>query len=92
MKKKKFEVMIIDEAQNIKNAKAGITKSVKKINANTKFALTGTPIENSILELWSIFDFIMPGFLSSAKKFQEKYHFSDFDDKASDMLSHLKDK
>ena len=87
---KKFEVMIIDEAQNIKNAKAGITKSVKKINANTKFALTGTPIENSILELWSIFDFIMPGFLSSAKKFQEKYHFSDFDDKANDMLSHLK--
>lgn len=85
-----FTCAVIDEAQNIKNAKAGITKAVKRINASVKFALTGTPIENSIVELWSIFDFIMPGFLSSMKKFQEKYHFSDFDSNANDVISHLK--
>ena len=63
-----FNTMVIDEAQNIKNNMAGITKVVKKINAENKFALTGTPLENSILELWSIFDFIMPGYLASLTK------------------------
>ena len=67
-----FKVMVIDEAQNIKNPTAMLTKSVKSIKSTVKVALTGTPIENSILELWSIFDYIMPGFLSSKNKFKEK--------------------
>ena len=61
---KDYRVFVIDEAQNIKNPKTGLTKAVKSITAETKIALTGTPIENTITELWSIFDFIMPGFLS----------------------------
>ena len=65
----KFDYCIIDEAQNIKNPLASATDAVKAINANNKFALTGTPIENNLLELWSIFDFIMPGYLYSLTKF-----------------------
>ncbi len=85
-----FKVMFIDEAQSIKNPNAMITKSVKKINADTKFALTGTPLENSIIELWSIFDFIMPGFLGSLNKFNEKYHFKDNDSSYNEKLIKLK--
>ena len=68
-----FDYCIIDEAQNIKNPKSQNTKTIKSINAKTKIALTGTPIENNLLELWSIFDFIMPGYLFNEKKFKEKY-------------------
>ncbi|PJI10281.1 DNA helicase [Clostridium sp. CT7] len=68
-----FDYCIIDEAQNIKNASAKSSQAVKKIKADTKFALTGTPIENSLMELWSIFDFIMPGYLYSREKFEEKF-------------------
>ncbi len=74
-----FKTMIIDEAQNIKNVNTEITKTVKSIKADTKFALTGTPIENSILELWSIFDFIMPGFLASLPTFDKKYKIKDLE-------------
>lgn len=65
-----FDYCIIDEAQNIKNPDSIITKSVKEVNANVKFALTGTPVENNLMELWSIFDFVMPGYLYSKKKFE----------------------
>ena len=68
-----FDYLIIDEAQNIKNPKAQNTKVIKEINAKVKFALTGTPIENSLVELWSIFDFIMPGYLFDEKKFKKKF-------------------
>ena len=84
-----FNTMVIDEAQNIKNNMAGITKVVKKINAETKFALTGTPLENSILELWSIFDFIMPGYLASLTKFQSKYKIKDFDEDSEILIKGL---
>ena len=68
-----FDYCIIDEAQNIKNSKAQNTKVIKEIKAKVKFALTGTPIENSLVELWSIFDFIMPGYLFDEKKFKQKF-------------------
>lgn len=84
-----FKVCVIDEAQNIKNPQAGITKVVKKINSQTKIALTGTPIENSTIELWSIFDFIMPGFLASEQAFHRKYNIKDFDDDTNNKLSLL---
>ena len=64
-----FDYCIIDEAQNIKNPLASSTNAVKGIKAKTRFALTGTPIENNLLELWSIFDFIMPGYLYTLTKF-----------------------
>ena len=84
-----FHAILIDEAQNIKNNMAGITKVVKSINADVKFALTGTPLENSILELWSIFDFIMPGYLASLAKFQAKYKIKDFDEDSQKLLTGL---
>ncbi len=83
-----FKTMIIDEAQNIKNVNTEVTKTVKSIKANTKIALTGTPIENSLLELWSIFDFIMPGFLANLQTFDRKYKIRDInedDDKINNL-------
>lgn len=87
--KLEFEVMIIDEAQNIKNPKAGITTSSKEIKANCKIALTGTPVENSVIELWSIFDFIMPGFFTNLMKFQSIYNIKDFSDEKINILNKL---
>ena len=88
-KDKEFHTMFIDEAQSIKNYIAGITRVVKGIKAGTKFALTGTPLENSPLELWSIFDYIMPGYLSSADKFRVKYRITDFDENTNKLLDNL---
>ncbi len=66
-----FECMIIDEAQFIKNQTTQVARAVKSISASFKAALTGTPIENRLSELWSIFDFCMPGYLFSYKNFKE---------------------
>ena len=66
-----FAIQVIDEAQYIKNAGTQAAKGVKKITAAFKLALTGTPIENRLSELWSIFDYLMPGFLHSYQKFRE---------------------
>ncbi|MGN1033592.1 MAG: SNF2-related protein, partial [Intestinibacter sp.] len=66
-----FDYLVIDEAQNIKNPNSETTKSIKKIKAKSKFALTGTPIENNLVELWSIFDFVMPGYLYTKSKFEK---------------------
>ena len=68
-----FEVVIVDEAQYIKNRDAKITKYVKLLNSKVKIALTGTPIENSVSDLWSIFDFIMPGMLGNYQSFMDRY-------------------
>lgn len=84
-----FDICIIDEAQAIKNYQAGMTKEIKKIKAKTKFALTGTPLENSVLELWSIFDFIMPGYLNGIKTFRELYGVSEVDDYSLKKLEKL---
>ena len=68
-----FRFQIIDEAQYIKNATTQSAKAVKQIQAQTRFALTGTPIENRLSELWSIFDYLMPGFLFGYQKFKKEY-------------------
>lgn len=78
-----FDTCIIDEAQNIKNVHAETTKIVKSIHAENHFALTGTPIENSILELWSIFDFLMPGFMPNLTKFKHTYTVKSIEEDAS---------
>ena len=66
-----FNYGILDEAQYIKNVHALKTKSVKELKALHRFALTGTPIENSVVDLWSIFDYIMPGYFEELQKFRE---------------------
>lgn len=68
-----FNHCFLDEAQYIKNPTSQNARSVKLIRANTRYALTGTPMENSLDELWSIFDFIMPGMLLSHNKFRKLY-------------------
>lgn len=68
-----FNNIILDEGQNIKNYKAQITSKVKRLKGNNRFILTGTPIENNLNELWSLFDFIMPGYLYSNREFNDKF-------------------
>ncbi len=69
----KFKYVIADEAQYLKNSNTKNAKAIKQIKAETRYALTGTPIENSLAELWSIFDFIMPGYLFTYRKFKNIY-------------------
>ena len=64
-------LVILDEAQAIKNPGADQTRAVKKLKGRAKIALTGTPVENRLSDLWSIFDFLCPGLLGSARKFKE---------------------
>ena len=71
-----FDCCIIDEAQNIKNYLAQNTKVIKEVKAKVRFALTGTPMENNLTELWSIFDFILPNYLYSKEVFESKFIFS----------------
>ena len=66
------KVVIIDEAQAIKNYQTKNSEAVKEIRSVSRFAITGTPIENSLTELWSIFDYIMPGFLANLQTFDKK--------------------
>lgn len=68
-----FTYAILDEAQHIKNRGTRNAKSVKMIKASHRLILSGTPIENSLEELWSLFDFLMPGFLGTFERFMEKY-------------------
>lgn len=72
-KDKSFDHFFIDEAQFIKNPNSLSAKAVKLIPAKHRFALTGTPVENALSELWSIFDFIMPGFFPRYSKFSDIY-------------------
>lgn len=68
-----FKYVIADEAQYLKNSNTQNAKAIKQIKSDTRYALTGTPIENSLAELWSIFDFIMPGYLFGYRKFKNTY-------------------
>ena len=65
--------VVLDEAQYIKNPKAQVTRAVKCLDADVRLALTGTPIENRLAELWSIFDFLMPGYLGTRDQFAKRY-------------------
>lgn len=85
-----FRFCILDEAQHIKNPLSHSAKSVKKIKAQNYFALTGTPVENSLTELWSIFDFIIPGLLSSNSKFTSKFERPIVKDKDEESLKELR--
>jgi SNF2 family DNA or RNA helicase len=68
-----FDTVILDEAQHIKNRQTQNAQAVKSIRARHRLVLTGTPLENSVLDLWSIFDFLMPGYLGAATDFRERY-------------------
>jgi hypothetical protein len=68
-----FRTIVLDEAQQIKNPQAKISQVIKGINAEQRLALTGTPIENSVLDLWSIVDFVMPGLLGKESHFRTTF-------------------
>ena len=88
--KYEFKYIIADEAQYIKYNNTQNSKAIKEIKSQVKFALTGTPIENSLSELWSIFDFIMPGYLFGYKKFKEVYETLIIKDKDERAMQKLK--
>ena len=73
LKKQKWQVLVIDEAQNIKNSDTAQSKAIHSIPANCHIAMSGTPVENRLSEFWSIIDFTNKGYLGSAKDFSESY-------------------
>ncbi len=84
--KRTFSYCILDEAQAIKNPRTMSACAVKRIKAKGRFALTGTPIENSMKELWSIFDFLLPGYLGTYNNFREMYENSGTDSDGRALL------
>jgi len=84
-----FDTVILDEAQHIKNRESQNAQAVKTIRADNRLVLTGTPMENSVLDLWSIFDFLMPGYLGVAKDFRERYELPIVRDKDKDAQARL---
>ena len=85
-----FRYIIADEAQYLKNSNTQNAKTIKQIKADTRYALTGTPIENSLAELWSIFDFLMPGYLFSYKQFKTMYEVPIVKDNDEKSMAKLK--
>jgi SNF2 family DNA or RNA helicase len=85
-----FEAVILDEAQHIKNRATQNAQSVKSIKANHRLVLTGTPMENSVMDLWSIFDFLMPGYLGSARDFKDRYETPITQQNTAPVLDRLK--
>ena len=69
-----FFYVVLDEAHKIKNSKAVVTQSVRQIKADRKLALSGTPLQNRVSELWSLFDFILPDFLEDEQTFNKTYN------------------
>ena len=85
-----FRFQIIDEAQYIKNAATQSARAVKAVSARSRFALTGTPVENRLGELWSIFDYLMPGFLFGPSVFHKEYEVPVLRDHDQETLLRLK--
>jgi TATA-binding protein-associated factor len=69
-----FFYVVLDEAHIIKNPKTKLYQNIKKISSERRIILTGTPIQNNVMELWSLFDFLMPGFLGTENDFEIKFH------------------
>ncbi|AEX86097.1 DNA/RNA helicase, superfamily II, SNF2 family [Marinitoga piezophila KA3] len=76
LKKTKYFYIILDEAQFIKNDETKLYKAIRKLKSNHKLALTGTPLENSLTDLYNIFEFLMPGFFGNKKDFLRKYNYA----------------
>lgn len=84
-----FDTVILDEAQHIKNRQTQNAQAVKSIRSRHRLVLTGTPLENSVLDLWSIFDFLMPGYLGRAQDFRERYELPISRDKNAETQARL---
>ncbi len=84
-----FDTVVLDEAQHIKNRQTQNAQAVKAVRARHRLVLTGTPLENSVLDLWSIFDFLMPGYLGGAQDFRERYETPLMRDKNTQVQARL---
>jgi SNF2 family DNA or RNA helicase len=84
-----FDTVVLDEAQHIKNRQTQNAQAVKAVKSKHRLVLTGTPLENSVLDLWSIFDFLMPGYLGTAKDFRERYELPIAKEKNSEAQTRL---
>lgn len=84
-----FLYMVLDEGQHIKNHDTLKAQSVKSIKATHRFVLTGTPIENSVMDLWSIFDFLMPNYLGAISNFKTKYEKAIIERKDPELIKNL---
>ena len=84
-----FDTTVLDEAQHIKNRQTQNAQAVKAVRSQHRLVLTGTPLENSVLDLWSIFDFLMPGYLGTAKDFRERYELPIAKEKNAEAQSRL---
>ena len=84
-----FDTAVLDEAQHIKNRQTQNAQAVKAVRSQHRLVLTGTPLENSVLDLWSIFDFLMPGYLGSAQDFRERYELPIAKDKNAEAQKRL---
>lgn len=85
----KFRFMVIDEAQNIKNYMTKNAESVKSVTAISKFAVTGTPLENTLADLWSIFDYCLPGYLKTYDLFKEEYEYEIVKENSQSKMNQL---
>ena len=72
-RERNFKVVILDEAQNIKNPEAQVSRAAFQLKAEHRFALTGTPMENSVTDLWSIMNFVLPGYLGDRSRFADRF-------------------
>lgn len=84
-----FDTVVLDEAQHIKNRQTQNAQAVKSIRSAHRLVLTGTPLENSVLDLWSIFDFLMPGYLGTTTDFKERYEIPIAREKSSEAQARL---
>jgi SNF2 family DNA or RNA helicase len=84
-----FDTVVLDEAQHIKNRQTQNAQAVKAVRSRHRLVLTGTPLENSVLDLWSIFDFLMPGYLGTAQDFRERYELPITRDHSSETQARL---
>ncbi|HPN40233.1 MAG TPA: DEAD/DEAH box helicase [Candidatus Cloacimonadota bacterium] len=84
-----FYWIVLDEAQNIKNVSAQRTAAIKKLGSEHRLALSGTPVENNLTELWSIYDFLMPGYLRSLKRFRDDFIGAEDSDLAPQRLHRM---
>ncbi len=88
--KQRWRTVVLDEAQNIKNFRSKTALLVKELQSEQRWALSGTPLENHLSELWSIFDFLMPGFLGSYPHFKRKYQQPVENEQSAEQLDRLR--
>src|SRR5207249_2655440 len=85
-----FRIAVLDEAQHVKNADAATTAAARRLRADMKLVLTGTPVENRLRDLWTLLDLVNPGMLGTARRFEDNYERAIVQDVASPQAERLR--